>query len=177
MRQTTETQGTRQGLSEQKQHQETDSNETPQDEGIPPPLGANLSNQRIHPGDFARSAHDPPIDTSQGLALDAKVLIDSVGLAQHAVHHVMALVEVPALFEHVFRLGGGGVRRAVGVDVGAHVREQVGAVARLGDGGIEALEFAAVVGEDFAVAGEVALFQGGGGEGRFGIEEASELGD
>ena len=89
----------------------------------------------------------------------------------------MALVEVPALFEHVLRLGRGGVRCAVGVDVGAHVGEQIGAVARLGDGGVEALEFAAVVSEDFAVAGKVALFQGGGGESRFGVEEAGELGD
>lgn len=63
------------------------------------------------------------------------------------------------------------------MDVGADVGEEVGAVAGLGDGGGEAGEFAAVVGEDFAVAGEVVLFQGGGGEGCFGVEEAGELGD
>lgn len=96
-------------LSKQKQHQATDPNETTQDESIPPPLGADLPNQRIHARDFARSAHNPPVDTSQGLALDAKVLVDGVGLAQHAVHHVVALVEVSALLEHVLRLGGGGV--------------------------------------------------------------------
>jgi hypothetical protein len=31
--------------------------------------------------------------------------------------------------------------------------------------------------EDFSVAGEVILFQSGGGEGRFRVEEAGELGD
>ena len=34
-----------------------------------------------------------------------------------------------------------------------------------------------MVEEDFAVAGEVVLFQGRGGEDGFGVEEAGELGD
>src|SRR5699024_9162096 len=41
----------------------------------------------------------------------------------------------------------------------------------------ETLEFATVVLEDFAVAGEVVLFQGRGCEGGFGVEETGELGD
>ena len=32
-------------------------------------------------------------------------------------------------------------------------------------------------GEDFAVAGEVVLFQGGGGRSGFGVEETGELSD
>ena len=32
-------------------------------------------------------------------------------------------------------------------------------------------------GEELAVAGEVVLFEGGGGQGGFGVEEAGELGD
>ena len=39
------------------------------------------------------------------------------------------------------------------------------------------MELPAVVGQDFAMAGEVILFKGGGGEGSFGVEEAGELGD
>lgn len=31
--------------------------------------------------------------------------------------------------------------------------------------------------EDFTMAGEVVLFQGGGGQGGFGVEETGELGD
>jgi len=65
----------------------------------------------------------------------------------------------------------------VGGDVRAHVGEEVGAVAGGAEGGAEPGELALVVGEDFAVAGEVVLFQGGGGEGGFGVEEAGELGD
>ncbi len=34
-----------------------------------------------------------------------------------------------------------------------------------------------MVDEDFAVAGEVVLFESGGGESGFGVEEAGELGD
>lgn len=89
----------------------------------------------------------------------------------------MTVVDAPSLVEHVFRLGGFGVRGAVGVDVGADVGEQVRSVAGVGDGGAEAGELAAVVEEDLAVAGEVVLFEGGGGEGGFGVEEAGELGD
>jgi hypothetical protein len=39
------------------------------------------------------------------------------------------------------------------------------------------LELPAVVGQDFAVAGEVVLFKGGGGKGSFRVEEARELRD
>ena len=55
--------------------------------------------------------------------------------------------------------------------------EQVRAVAGVGEGGAQARELAAVVEEDFAVAGEVGLFEGGGGERGFGVEEAGELRD
>lgn len=75
----------------------------------------------------------------------------------------MTVVNPPALLQHVLGLFVGRVRGAVGIDVGAHVGEQVLAVAGFGDGGAQALEFALVVGEDVAVAGEVVLFEGGGG--------------
>ena len=89
----------------------------------------------------------------------------------------MALIDAPPLLEHVIRLGSAGVRSAVGVDIGADVGEKVCTIARLADCGCETLEFATVVLEDFAVAGEVVLFQGRGCEGGFGVEEAGELGD
>ena len=55
------------------------------------------------------------------------------------------------------------------MDVGAHVREQVRAVARVEDRGPQPRELTPVVEEDFAVPGEVALFEGGGGESGFGV--------
>ena len=75
----------------------------------------------------------------------------------------MAFVDPTPLFKHVvcFRLGG--VRGTVGVDIRADVGEEIGAVAGFIDGGFETLEFATVVVEDFAVAGEVVLFERGGG--------------
>ena len=51
------------------------------------------------------------------------------------------------------------------------------AVARFGDGGAETSELGPVFDKDFAVAGEVVLFEGGRGESGFGVEEAGELGD
>ena len=65
----------------------------------------------------------------------------------------------------------------VGVDVGADVGEEVGAVAGGGDMSVVAGVFGGMFAEEVTVAGEVVLFQGGGGEGGFGVEEAGELGD
>ena len=87
----------------------------------------------------------------------------------------MAIIQPRPLGQHVLRLGGGGVLavgRVEGGDVGADVGEEVEAVAGGGDRRAEAGELAAVVGEDFAVAREVGVFQGGGGEGGIGVEEA-----
>ena len=66
---------------------------------------------------------------------------------------------------------------AVGIDVVANGGKKVYAGASIRDGGTQAGELAPVVEEDFAVAGEVGLFEGGGCEGGFGVEEAGELGD
>lgn len=69
------------------------------------------------------------------------------------------------------------MRGTVGRDVVAHAAEQVDAVAGCAEGVAEAGEVAAVVGELVAEEGEVILFEGGGGEGRFGVEEPAELSD
>lgn len=84
----------------------------------------------------------------------------------------MTLIKAPPLLEHVLRLIGTGVRGAVSIDIGSDVGEEVSAIARLGDGRGETLQLATVVLEDFTVTGEVVLFQGRGGQGCFGIEEA-----
>lgn len=91
----------------------------------------------------------------------------------------MAAVDPAPLVQHVicFCVCGVLAAGAVGADVVTDGTEEVCAGAGVGEGGAEAGELAAVVEEDFAVAGEVGLFEGRGGEGGFGVEEAGELGD
>lgn len=86
----------------------------------------------------------------------------------------MTIVYPSSLIQHVVGFGRFGVLAgAVGVDVGAHVSQEVGAVAGCLEGGLEARELGAVLLEDLAVAGQVGGFQGGGCG--FGVEEAGEL--
>ena len=91
----------------------------------------------------------------------------------------MTTFNPPSLVQHIIRLCVDGVLGgvAVGVDVVANGAEEVHAGAGVSEGGAEAGEFAAVVEEDLAVSGEIVLFEGGGGECGFGVEEAGELGD
>ena len=86
----------------------------------------------------------------------------------------MAVVDAPPLVEHVVGLGGLRVRAAVGGYVGPDSRQQVGAVAGGGDGGAQPGELAPVVEQDLAVAREVVLLEGGGGEVGGGGEEEGE---
>lgn len=158
------------------EHQATKRDKASQYNPIPPLLRPYPPKQTINPRNLTRSAHNPPINTRQRLPLRPKVFVHRIRLAQHPIGHAVTIIDAPALVEHVFRLGGFRVRGAVSVDVGADVGEQVGSVAGVGDGGAEAGELAPVVEEDFAVPGEVVLFERGGGEGGFGVEEAGELG-
>lgn len=89
----------------------------------------------------------------------------------------MAIVDTVPLLQHVLGLGRRRVRGTVLVDVAADVGEEVCAVTGGGEGGAEPGEVALVGGKLVAEKGEVVLFQGGGGEGCFGVEEAGELGD
>ena len=62
--------------------------------------------------------------------MGAKALVDGIGLAEHAVGHVMAVVNPPPLVQHVLLLGRARVillRRPIGGDVGTHIGQQVGA--------------------------------------------------
>lgn len=70
----------------------------------------------------------------------------------------MTPIDPVPLVEHVVCFGVRGVRIPVGGDVGAYVREQIGTLTRVGYAGFQADEFAPVVEEDFAVAGEVVGF-------------------
>lgn len=71
----------------------------------------------------------------------------------------MRVLDAVALAEHVVRLGGGG-GGMVGVNIGADVCEEVGALAGGLERGFQGAEFAAVVLQDFAVPGEVVLLEG-----------------
>jgi hypothetical protein len=144
--------------SEIEEHEQTKRNERPQHNSIPPLLRPNPPNQPIDPRNLAHHPNDPPIDARQHLPLHPKTLIDRVRLTQHAIRHIMAVIDASPLVEHVFCFGCGGIAGAVGVDVGADGGEEVRAGAGVGDGGFEAVELAAVVEEDLAVAGEVVLF-------------------
>ena len=157
--------------------QKTKRDKTPQYNAIPPLLRPNPPNQTIKPGNLTRRPHDPPIDTRQRLPLRAETLIDRIRLTQHPIRNTMAPVDPIPLLEHVVRLGVGGVRIPVGGDVGADGGEEIGALAGIVYGGFQPDELAAVVEEDFAVAGQVVGFEGRGGEGGFGVEETVELGD
>jgi hypothetical protein len=148
---------------EEEQYQHTQRNKTRQNNAIPPPLRPNPIDQPINPRHLTRRPNNPTINTRQRLPLHAKRLVHGIGLAEHTIHHVVAVVDAAALLQHVLGLGFSGVGAAVGVDVGAHVGEEVLAVAGLGDAGLEAFELAFVVEEHFAVAGEVVLLEGGGG--------------
>lgn len=107
----------------QQQHQETNPNKHPQNNRIPPPLRPNLPNQRIHARNLTRRRDNPPINIRQCLALQPKILINRIRLAQHPVHHRMALVDMAPFLEHVIGLGGARVGGTVGIDVGADVGE------------------------------------------------------
>jgi len=164
-------------LSEVKQHQEAEPNETSQNNRIPPLLGPDLPDQIVHSRYLASRTENAAIDTCQSFTLDPEVLVDSIGLAEHTIYHVVTVVYTRALLEHILCLGGARVGSAVGINVRADIGEQIGAVARLCHCGCQALQLAAVVLKDFTVAGKVILLQGGGGKSGFGVEEARQLRD
>lgn len=116
---------------EEKQHQKAEPDETSKDHSISSLLVANLADQIIHARHVAGSTDNAPVNVCDGFTLNSKVLIDSVCLTQHAVNHIMAVVDSAPLFEHVVGLRGGGVRCAVGINVGADIGEEIRTVARL----------------------------------------------
>lgn len=157
---------------EVKQHQETESNEAAQDDSISSLLRPDLGHEVVHTRDLTGRTNNAPINAGESFSLHAKVLVNCICLAEHTVHHIVAVLDPTAFLEHVFSLSGTGVRCAVCINVGAHIGEKVGAVACLGDCGVQPLELAAVVLKNFTVAGEITLFQSGRCEGSFGVKQA-----
>lgn len=157
---------------EVKQHQETEPDEASQNNSISSLLRPDLGHKVVHTRDLTGSTDNTPIDAGESFTLHAKVLVNCIRLAEDAVHHIVAVLDPAAFLEHVFSLSGTGIRCAVGINVGAHIREKVGTVACLGDGGVQSLKLAAVVLKNFTVAGEITLFQSGRCEGSFGVKKA-----
>lgn len=157
---------------EVKQHQETEPNKASQDNRISPLLRPDLGHEVVHARDLTGSTDNAPVNTGESFTLHTKVLVYRICLAEHAVHHVVAVLDSATLLKHVFSLGSTGIRCAVGINIGAHIGEKVGTVACLGDSGIQSLELAAVVLKNFTMAGKIALFQGGRCKGSFGVKKA-----
>jgi hypothetical protein len=89
----------------------------------------------------------------------------------------MAVIDAIALVQHIFGLCGFGVVGVILVNVGPHICEEVGAIASLLEIGAKASKIPLMGRELLTEEGQVVLFQGGGGESGFGIEEAAELTD
>lgn len=100
------------------QHQATKSDEAPQNNPIPPLLCANFLHQAVDPRYLGRGPGDSPLNATQTLPLQVEALVHSVSLAEDRVGHVVAVVQVPALVQHVVRFCG---FRVVAGPVGADV--------------------------------------------------------
>lgn len=146
---------------EEEEEKETKGNKAPHNNTISPLPRRYSVNQGIHPRYPTRSHCNPSINTRQRLPLHEKAIIDRVRLAQHAIHHVVATVNVVPLIEHVLRLRRLGIIRAVVADVGLHIGEEIGLVASLLQRSTEAVEIASVGGELFAQEGKIVLLEGG----------------
>lgn len=146
---------------EVKQHQETEANEASQDNRISPLLRPDLGHEVVHARNLTGGTDNAPVNAGKSFTLHAKILVNRICLAEHAVHHIVAVLDSAALLKHVFSLGGTRVRCAVGINIGAHIGEKVSTVACLSDSGIQSLELAAVVLKNFTMAGKVTLFQSG----------------
>lgn len=158
----------------EEQRQTAKRNEQTQNNPIPPLLTPNPPHQPIDPRNLRCRSRDPALDTRQALPLQPEILIHRIRLTQHAIRHIMTVIDPPSLIQHILRLGLLGVRsRPVRAYVRAHVAEEVGAVTCLLKRGFEARELGAVLLEDLAMAGEIGGFQGGGGG--LGVEGAGEL--
>lgn len=109
--------------------------------------------------------------------MQLEAVVDGIGLAQHAVRHVVAVVDAISLLEHVLGLGSFGVVGSVLIDIGPHIGQEVGPVAGLLEGRAQAIQISLVGGKLLAEEGEVVLFESGCSEGSFGFKEAGKLVD
>ena len=122
-------------LSKIKKYKHAYSNKDSQDNAIPSSLIAYPLYQPIDTGDLTCSTNNSSIDAGQRLALQCEALVDSVGLAEDAVDHVVAVIDMAAFLEHVFgfQLGrviissitGAGFAIIGGAAVGVNVRSDI----------------------------------------------------
>ena len=131
------------------------SDEATQDEAIPPLLIPDPLDQAIDSRNLTSGADNPAIDIGQRLPLEAKVFVNGIGLAQDAVGHAVAVVDTAPLLQHVFGLCVLRILAAVGVDVAAHVGQEVCAVARRAQLRLESVQLLAMLRQNLPVAREV----------------------
>ena len=118
-------------LREEEENNKTERNKASHDNPVPPLLCRYPSDQRIDPRYLACRVRNPPIDTRQGFTLQIKVVINCVRLAENTVHHIVAIVDTIALFQHVISLGSFRVVLAVFIDIRADIGQKVRPIARL----------------------------------------------
>lgn len=149
----------RSALAEIKQHEEAESDERSQDYAVSSSFRSYSRDQAVDTGYLCSRRSDPSVDARQCFSLDAKVLIDRIRLCQHAIDRTMALVEPSPFLQHVFGFRFGRIGTSKSVNVGPDIRQEVLTVASFSDGGFEPSEFLAMLAQEFAMAGEVVLFQ------------------
>ena len=87
--------------SEKEYGEKAECDETPQYNTVSPLFGADPTHKVIDARNLARRTNDPPVDARQRLALQPKTLVHRISLAQDTVCHVVAIVNLPPLIEHV----------------------------------------------------------------------------
>ena len=162
---------------EEPKNEEAQGYERAHDDTVPPLLGRYPPNQRVDPRHLRGGEGDAAVDARERLGLEAETVAHGVRLAEHAVGHVVAAVDAPALLQHVLCLGRLRVARAVGVNVVAHRGEQVRAVARLRQRALQPRKVFPVLRKLLSEERQVVLLQRRGREGRFRVEEPRELAD
>ena len=119
----------------EQEQQEAEGNEAAKYDPVPPLLCPYSPDETIDPWYLARCANDSPINVRQRLSLHTKLLIDRVGLTQHAICDIVTSIYSAPFVEHIIRLSVTRVGRAVCVDIRPDIREQVGSIPSFADAG------------------------------------------
>lgn len=135
---------------EEKEEDEAECDEAAHDEPVSPLPCRYPPDQRVDARHLTRRQCDPPVDACQRLVLEIEAVVDGIRLAEHAVRHVVAVIDARPFVQHVLCLGFGGIALAVLVDIGTDIGQEVGAIASLLELGSETGEVAFVGGELFA---------------------------
>lgn len=84
-------------LQEKEEHHEAERDESAHDNAVSPLPRRYLADDRVKTRDLARGHRDPPVDAGEGLSLHNEVFVGGVRLAEHAVYHVVAVVDAVPL--------------------------------------------------------------------------------